>query len=136
MYWFECVFLKADTTDDNEAKQAIVRLLSTMTMNGQLLGKEQVVFAGEASYRAFLHSPEPDSLDRGYSDYYVGEALQKLEELNIKFHIDLKGESISSERVCYCDQTESYVLFTHHVSDAPPLRFVINSSKIQYVKNI
>ncbi len=122
MFIAETAFTLKDKVNEELAEDAINSFLGSLRMNGQVLGKEFLIAKRGLIYRAFLHIPEADSLDKKYANSYVLRELKKLDEVGLSFLHKIIGKEPDCSSICVCNSPGSYIVFTDYISLESPLR--------------
>ncbi len=113
-------------SDQNKDKQLdlIHSLLGAYRMNGQILGREFVIFRQSEEYVTHVKLPDTDSLQDKHNNRYVNQSIEKLRN-NIGLEqpiINKLGKDTDAASLCKCDAINGYILYTSYISLDSPLR--------------
>jgi predicted nucleic acid-binding Zn ribbon protein len=109
--------------DDDQISQVLNNLLSFWRMNGQVLGREFGIAAGDQEYRISVLCPEATSLDLIWANRYVRAGLAAIEQLGLVLQLPVVvGQDIDGADGCECSQSSSYILTTDYLSLESPIR--------------
>jgi len=99
--------------------EAAQGLLACWYKNGQIVA-DWVLAEGQESFDAYATLPEADSLAIQFNNSYANSALSELGDSAPT--VSVLGTAPDREPVCSCSQRSGLVLFTHYLSNVPPVR--------------
>ena len=104
----------------NALPAAVDDLFSCWYKNGQIVGSSWVIADADDSLDAYVSLPERDSLEPIYNNLYAMKCLEALTPGACNAII--LGRDPSRSPCCACTSRSAIILFTHYLSEAPPVR--------------
>jgi predicted nucleic acid-binding Zn ribbon protein len=101
-------------------------LLSCWYKNGQIVKNSWAFADRDVAVDVYVTIPEPTSLEPLHGNRYVAQAL---EDLVARGHqvpsVTVLGVDPCFSAVCSCKSTSSLLLYTHYMTEAPPVRCLV-----------
>lgn len=97
-------------------------LLSSLRMNGQVLGSELVAFERKTAFAANVILPERNALDPRHNNSHVNEHLKGLAKAGLgPLQVREQGD-VDEDITCKCRARCEYVLYSHYTYFHSPLK--------------
>jgi predicted nucleic acid-binding Zn ribbon protein len=122
MYLAEISFSLKQKFNREVVEDAIYSLLSSLRMNGQILGEEISIASKNQGYVAYQKLPLSNAMDIRNANKYVMKGFEKLKENGVSLSLSIIGEKVESDLICECKHRNSLLLFTNYLSIESPLR--------------
>ena len=108
--------------DSDAQYQAFDRLLYSLRMNGQVLGRELVAFERKTAFAANVLLPERNALDPTNNNSYVDERLERLAKAGLgKMKVRDQGD-IDDDITCTCGRRRELVIYADYTYFHSPLK--------------
>ena len=109
--------------DSGPAVNAALELLSVWYKNGQIATDEWPAIAQENQLTFVVSLPDSDSLGAAHNNEYATKELTELagNGLSDPF-IEVLGKDPGTLDPCRCAASDSYILFTHYLTNELPVR--------------
>lgn len=124
MFTFEYRFYPKNFLEPHisEFNDEMVWFLSALENNGQILSAYQNTVVFNDCYACRVVAPEKDSLDEKYFNRYCSECFQSVTAMSTNSpELLFVGQNFETEECCSCSEINSYILYTSHLSEAPPI---------------
>jgi predicted nucleic acid-binding Zn ribbon protein len=105
---------------EEEASEAALTLLASWFRNGQIASSSWVLVDAGPTLDAYASLPRVDSLAASHDSVYVARDLAALGPESCS--VTLLGADPSRADCCVCERRSGLVLFTHFLSELPPVR--------------
>lgn len=106
------------SVETEQATEAMHDLLSCWYKNGQIIGNSWIIAEVGRTLEAYVVLPERDALEPIHSNNYV---LQSAIAVGLS-SVTILGPAPNLPLCCACESRSALVLFTHYMTDLPPVR--------------
>lgn len=98
-------------------------LLGCWYKNGQILGNSWVFTASSSAVEIYVTIPEENALESVHNNIYVTHVLDGIRAKGLPVPlVSVLGPDPSLPAACACKSSSALVLFTHYLTDTPPVR--------------